>query len=110
MAAHLGAVLLLAFFGLLWQNAGDTAFATLALKEGPVPLASVLFVLSLLGFGAKAGIAPMHVWLPEAHPAAPSHISALLSGAMINAGLYGGIIRSCEFVAPSAPPRPGGAG
>ena len=100
VAAHLGAVLLLAFFGLLWQNAGDTAFATLALKEGPVvPLASVLFVLSLLGFGAKAGIAPMHVWLPEAHPAAPSHISALLSGAMINAGLYG-IIRSCEFVAP----------
>ena len=85
VAAHLGAVLLLAFFGLLWQNAGDTAFATLALKEGPVvPLASVLFVLSLLGFGAKAGIAPMHVWLPEAHPAAPSHISA--------------------------PPRPGGAG
>ena len=56
-------------------------------------------MLSLLGFGAKAGIAPMHVWLPEAHPAAPSHISALLSGAMINAGLYG-IIRSCEFVAP----------
>ena len=100
VAAHLGAVLLLAFFGLLWQNSGDTAFATLALKEGPVvPLASVLFVLSLLGFGAKAGIAPMHVWLPEAHPAAPSHISALLSGAMINAGLYG-IIRSCEFVAP----------
>lgn len=100
VAAHLGAVLLLAFFGLLWQNAGDTAFAVLALKEGPVvPLASVLFVLSLLGFGAKAGIAPMHVWLPEAHPAAPSHISALLSGAMINAGLYG-IIRSCEFVAP----------
>ena len=100
VAAHLGAVLLLAFFGLLWQNSGDTAFATLALKEGPVvPLASVLFVLSLLGFGAKAGIAPMHVWLPEAHPAAPRHISALLSGAMINAGLYG-IIRSCEFVAP----------
>ena len=93
VAAHLGAVLLLAFFGLLWQNAGDTAFATLALKEGPVvPLASVLFVLSLLGFGAKAGIAPMHVWLPEAHPAAPSHISALLSGAMINAGLYGIIL------------------
>ena len=101
VAAHLGAVLfLLAFFGLLWQNAGDTAFAVLPLREGPaVPLASVLFVLSLLGFGAKAGIAPMHVWLPEAHPAAPSHISALLSGAMINAGLYG-IIRSCEFVAP----------
>lgn len=101
VAAHLGAVLfLLAFFGLLWQNAGDTAFAVLPLREGPaVPLASVLFVLSLLGFGAKAGIAPMHVWLPEAHPAAPSHISALLSGAMINAGLYG-IIRSCKFVAP----------
>ena len=93
VAAHLGAVLLLAFFGLLWQNSGDTAFATLALKEGPVvPLASVLFVLSLLGFGAKAGIAPMHVWLPEAHPAAPASSAAANSWP------------------PSAPPRPGGAG
>ena len=53
VAAHLGAVLLLAFFGLLWQNAGDTAFAVLPLREGPaVPLASVLFVLSLLGLSA----------------------------------------------------------
>ena len=56
-------------------------------------LLTTLFVLAVLGFGAKAGLAPLHIWLPEAHPAAPSHISALLSGAMINAGFYG-ILRS----------------
>ena len=48
-----------------------------------------MFVLALIGFGAKAGIVPAHVWLPEAHPVAPSHASALMSGAMIKVGIYG---------------------
>ena len=49
----------------------------------------LIFVLALIGFGAKAGFVPFHVWLPEAHPAAPSHVSALMSGVMIKMGLYG---------------------
>ena len=98
VAAHLGAVLLIAFFALLWQQSGGTSFASLSMLS-PGACAPALFVLAVLGFGAKAGLAPLHVWLPEAHPAAPSHVSALLSGAMINAGLYG-IIRSLEFFGP----------
>lgn len=97
VAAHLGAVLLIAFFAMLWHESGSTLFSDMA---GKAPAhASFLFVLAFLGFGAKAGLAPLHVWLPEAHPAAPSHVSALLSGAMLNAGLYG-IIRSFDFLGP----------
>jgi hydrogenase-4 component B len=59
-------------------------------------LRDVLFVLFFLGFGVKAGIVPLHGWLPEAHPAAPSSISALMSGVMIKAGLYG-LCRVCAF-------------
>ena len=111
VAAHLGAVALMAFFTLLWQTTGDTSLDALqggavlarALEQmghaGP-GLLTALFVLGLAGFGAKAGLAPLHVWLPEAHPAAPSHVSALLSGAMINAGFYG-IIRSVGMLAPA---------
>ncbi|HEY9595987.1 MAG TPA: proton-conducting transporter membrane subunit, partial [Spirochaetia bacterium] len=53
------------------------------------PMAGVVFLLALVGFGTKAGIVPLHVWLPEAHPAAPSHVSALMSGVMIKTGIYG---------------------
>lgn len=98
VAAHLGAVLLIAFFALLWQQSGSTLFSAMAMKA-PTHV-SALFLLALFGFGAKAGLAPLHVWLPEAHPAAPSHVSALLSGAMLNAGLYG-IIRSFDFFGPA---------
>lgn len=105
VAAHLGAVALLAFFVLLWQTTG----ATTLLPGGALPLTpgtagtgtlTALFILAVLGFGAKAGLAPLHVWLPEAHPAAPSHVSALLSGAMINAGLYG-LTRTLGLLAPA---------
>lgn len=109
VAAHLGAVALIAFFGLLWQSAGTTSLEALqggaALREVGSGTAAALFILAVLGFGAKAGLAPLHVWLPEAHPAAPSHVSALLSGAMINAGLYG-LIRSLNVLAaPGAAPE-----
>ena len=52
-------------------------------------MAGILFVLAVIGFGTKAGFIPLHVWLPEAHPAAPSHVSALMSGVMIKTGIYG---------------------
>jgi hydrogenase-4 component B len=88
VAAHLGAVVLLGFFALAWHMGGSSSALFAGLSLSPA-MGSALFVLALVGFGAKAGLAPMHIWLPEAHPAAPSHVSALLSGAMINAGLYG---------------------
>ena len=97
VAAHLGAVFLIAFFAMLWQQNGTTLFAAMTV-EAPAH-ATLLFLFAFIGFGAKAGLAPLHVWLPEAHPAAPSHVSALLSGAMLNAGLYG-IIRSFDFLGP----------
>ena len=62
-------------------------------------LAGLCFVLAVIGFGAKAGILPFHVWLPEAHPAAPSHVSALMSGVMIKTGIYG-ILRILTFLGP----------
>lgn len=98
VAAHLGGLLLLACFALLWRTADHTAFAAFALHPA-AEAAPVIFFLGLAGFGAKAGLVPLHVWLPEAHPAAPSHVSALLSGAMINAGLYG-ILRLLDFFVP----------
>jgi formate hydrogenlyase subunit 3/multisubunit Na+/H+ antiporter MnhD subunit len=57
----------------------------------------LIFVLALVGFGVKAGLVPFHVWLPEAHPAAPSHVSALMSGVMIKMGLYG-MLRILTFL------------
>jgi hydrogenase-4 component B len=102
VAAHLGAIFCLLFFVLLWGGAGETGFAALAAAgaAGGPPAASALFILALIGFGAKAGIMPMHVWLPAAHPAAPSHVSAFLSGAMINAGIYG-LVRALGFLGPA---------
>lgn len=89
-ATHLGTAFLLVLFVLLGARAGSSDFGAYAvvLKADPA-LCSVAFVLALIGFGAKAGIVPAHVWLPEAHPVAPSHASALMSGAMIKIGIYG---------------------
>ena len=88
--SHLGTGCLVAGFFLLAKGAGSLAFADLfggsAAAGG---LRSLVFVLLLVGFGVKAGVVPLHVWLPEAHPAAPSNVSALMSGGLINTGLYG---------------------
>src|SRR5439155_4088255 len=70
-------------------------------REAPVLGAGVVFILALIGFGAKAGFVPFHVWLPEAHAAAPSHVSALMSGVMIKMGLYG-VLRVLTFLGPPA--------
>jgi hydrogenase-4 component B len=65
------------------------------------PVAAAVFALALAGFGTKAGVVPLHTWLPEAHPAAPSHVSALMSGVMIKTGIYG-MLRALTFL--GAPP------
>ncbi len=88
-ATHLGAACLAALFGLWGAHAGTLAFDGLASTPLAPGVAWAVFLLGLAGFGSKAGLIPFHVWLPRAHPAAPSHVSALMSGVMIKMGLYG---------------------
>src|SRR6266566_2384554 len=90
VATHLGTAFLLVLFVMVGGLAGTSDFSgyTGALRGHPT-LSSLVFLLALVGFGSKAGIVPAHVWLPEAHPVAPSHASALMSGAMIKVGIYG---------------------
>ncbi|MBN2106999.1 MAG: hypothetical protein JW832_06195 [Deltaproteobacteria bacterium] len=95
VATHLGTACLLPMFLIFGAHAGSLDFDRFA-HSLPQPLASICFILALIGFGTKAGIIPFHVWLPEAHPAAPSHVSALMSGIMIKTGMYG-IVRMLTF-------------
>ena len=96
VATHLGTGFLLALFALLGRQAQSWDFAAFAVVQLPPALAGVGFLLAVVGFGTKAGFMPLHVWLPEAHPAAPSHVSALLSGVMIKMGIYG-LLRVLPF-------------
>jgi hydrogenase-4 component B len=89
LIAHAGAILVLIAFLLLFAATGSLDFAAFRSAALPAPLATVVFLLAFFGFGAKAGMMPLHVWLPRAHPAAPSHVSALLSGVMIKIGVFG---------------------
>jgi len=89
LISHVGALALLLCFGLLQANSGDYTFANMRYQHLDAFWASVAFLLAVFGFGAKAGIFPLHIWLPEAHPAAPSPVSALMSGFVLKAGLYG---------------------
>ena len=89
LIAHIGAIGILLCFGVLQANTGDYTFANMRAQHLAPFWASVAFLLALFGFGAKAGIVPLHVWLPEAHPAAPSPVSALMSGVMLKTAVYG---------------------
>ncbi|HEX2566521.1 MAG TPA: hydrogenase 4 subunit B [Burkholderiales bacterium] len=89
LIAHLGAISILLCFGALQGGSGDYTFETMRTIEQPAAWASAAFLLALIGFGAKAGIVPLHVWLPEAHPAAPSPVSALMSAVMLKTAVYG---------------------
>jgi formate hydrogenlyase subunit 3/multisubunit Na+/H+ antiporter MnhD subunit len=86
---HLSFLLALAGFAVLAGATGGTAFAVLANADPSSAAASVAFALLAAGFAAKAGLVPLHVWLPRAHPEAPSHASALMSAAMVKMGVYG---------------------
>jgi formate hydrogenlyase subunit 3/multisubunit Na+/H+ antiporter MnhD subunit len=87
--ARVGAIAILLCFGVLQANTGDYSFANMRAQSLSPFWASTGFLLAVFGFGAKAGILPLHVWLPEAHPAAPSPVSALMSGVMLNTAIYG---------------------
>lgn len=100
IAGHLCVACLLALFVLLGQLGGGFGFAELSARPVGGGMAVVAVLLALVGFGTKAGIVPLHVWLPEAHAAAPSHVSALMSGVLIKLGLYG-LLRTLEFLEPA---------
>ena len=89
LIAHVGALAILLCFGVLQANTGDYTFANMRAQHLTPFWASAAFLLALVGFGAKAGIVPLHIWLPEAHPAAPSPVSALMSGVMLKTAIYG---------------------
>ncbi len=88
---HIGFLFLVAGFVMLYNVTGSANFAAINAYYEHANLLP-LFVILFIGFGMKAGLFPMHIWLPEAHPAAPSHVSAIMSGVMIKTGVYG-IIR-----------------
>lgn len=87
---HIGTACILLAFLLLYRATGSFDFSAMRAGSSAISpaLANAVFVLALLGFGTKAGIVPLHIWLPAAHPAAPSHVSALMSGVMIKTGIY----------------------
>ncbi len=87
---HVGTGFIILAFLIFFQGAGSFSFETFRHPEQPLPegMRTLVFLMALIGFGTKAGIVPLHVWLPYAHPAAPSHISALMSGVMIKTAIY----------------------
>ena len=99
VASQLGVVFLFVVFALLSRGTGRYDFDVFAAAPATGGLSTAVFALSLVGFGTKAGFWPVHVWLPDAHPAAPSHVAALMSGVMIKMGIYG-LLRVLTLVGP----------
>lgn len=100
LVAHFGLLLITAFFLLAGSHCGSLNFADFTpLTEAGPTLTAVLFLLALSGFGIKAGLFPFFIWLPAAHPVAPSHVSALMSGLVVNAGLFG-VLRAMLLLPP----------
>ncbi len=90
LIAHVGAISILMSFGVMQGgHAGGYTFEAMREANLSTFWASVTFLLALFGFGAKAGLLPLHAWLPEAHPAAPSPVSAMMSGIMLKTAIYG---------------------
>ncbi|MDP4087846.1 MAG: proton-conducting transporter membrane subunit [Bacillota bacterium] len=97
---HISGLLLICMFILLRKYTGSTDFQEIAAAASKLTGAerSVILLLAMLGFGAKAGLLPVHAWLPKAHPSAPSNISALMSGVMLKIALYGFIRTAFQFL------------
>ncbi len=106
--AHGGTALLLVAFLALTERAGAFDFAALRAAASGLDetTRSTLFFLALAGFATKAGVVPLHVWLPRAHPAAPSHVSALMSGVMLKVAIYGMLRFGFDLLAPLDEPLP----
>lgn len=100
--AQAGALCILAALALLWVQAGDPSFAAIARAAAHLSpgVRDTVFILAVLGFGSKAGLLPLHFWLPRAHPVAPANASALLSGAMLKVALYALLVVVVELAGP----------
>ena len=94
LMAHIGALCILLAYGVLFGFGHGFQFEAMRQAALPGGWATVAFTLAFIGFGMKAGLVPIHAWLPEAHPAAPSHVSALMSGVMLKVAVYG-FVRFC---------------
>ena len=99
---HASTAFLLAGFLVLFAAAGSLDFAQLRAAAATLPSLTrdLVFLAALVAFGTKAGVIPLHVWLPRAHPAAPSHVSALMSGVMIKIAIYGLLRVGWELAGP----------
>ena len=102
VATHVGTLLLFALFGILRVISGSFLLRPLLPGQAGMGLQTVIFLLALVGFGFKAGMVPLHLWLPEAHANAPSHVSATLSGVTLKMGIFG-IVRVLTLL-PDRPP------
>jgi len=89
LMAQAGGLFILLGFGVLAGFGGSFDFASMAAAKLSSGWATVAFLLAFVGFGMKAGVVPLHAWLPQAHPVAPSHVSALMSGVMLKVAVYG---------------------
>ncbi len=100
--AHVGFFMIMLSYLIMAANTGSFEFATFRATQFSPAIASLCFILAFCGFGCKAGMFPFHSWLPQAHPAAPSNVSALMSGGMIKIGIFGivkvglDLLGSCE--------------
>jgi len=97
---HAGTALIAAAFWLLSMHAGSFSFEAFRAAAGTLSpgLRNTIFLAALIGFGTKAGVIPLHIWLPQAHPQAPSHISALMSGVMIKTAVYALLLFLFDFL------------
>jgi hydrogenase-4 component B len=102
LMASFGTLSLLLAFGLLAGADGNYAFDAMRVAHPTAALAALVLVLTIVGAGSKAGVVPLHAWLPLAHPAAPSHVSALMSGVMTKVAVYGLIRIVFDLLGPPA--------
>ncbi|MGZ8409381.1 MAG: proton-conducting transporter transmembrane domain-containing protein, partial [Hyphomicrobium sp.] len=103
MMASIGTLSLLLAFGLLAGAGGGYSFSEMRAIDHSATAAGIAFVLVIIGTGSKAGLVPLHAWLPLAHPAAPSHVSALMSGVMTKVAVYGFIRLVFDLLGPPPP-------
>jgi len=95
---HVGTVFLTISFLILAHYSGSFSFSHMDSVHMPTVMKTLVYLFALIGFGTKAGLVPLHIWLPRAHPVAPSHVSALMSGVMIKMAMYGFILVVFQFL------------
>lgn len=96
ITAHIGTLGLFGLFPVLNLMTGSWVLPQAGSLDGSTPIATAIFLAALFAFGLKAGIMPMHIWLPSAHANAPSHVSAAMSGVILKVGIYG-LLRTLSF-------------